>query len=73
MRQFANILKIKTALFIAVLAMMFVGFHQLLLSTAPNVFRAKEEDMSYAWFVPLFSLYILWQKRQKTRKKPKTK
>lgn len=65
MRQFANILKIKTALFIAVLAMMFVGFHQLLLSTAPNVFRAKEEDMSYAWFVPLFSLYILWQKRQK--------
>lgn len=65
MRQFANILKTKAALFIVVLSMMLVGFHQLLMSTAPNVFRAKEEDMSYAWFVPLFSLYVLWQKRQK--------
>ena len=25
--------------------------------------HAQEEDMSYGWFVPVFSLYVLWTKR----------
>ena len=24
---------------------------------------AEEEDMSFGWFVPLFSLYVLWTQR----------
>ena len=43
------------------------GFQALLLSHAPGVFNAVEEDMSYAWYVPLFSLYVLWTERAKVR------
>ena len=25
--------------------------------------HAQEEDMSFGWFVPVFSLYVLWTKR----------
>ncbi len=42
------------------------GFQDMLLNHAPNVFRAKEEDMSFAWFVPLYSLYVLWKERGET-------
>ena len=43
------------------------GFQELLLHHAPGVFNAKEEDMSYAWYVPLFSLYVLWTERDRIR------
>ncbi len=42
------------------------GFQEMLLNHAPNVFRAKEEDMSFAWFVPVYSLYVLWAERKRT-------
>ena len=42
------------------------GFQDMLLNHAPNVFRAKEEDMTFAWFVPLYSLYVLWKERGET-------
>ena len=29
--------------------------------------HAQEEDMSFGWFVPLFSLYVLWTKRAELR------
>ncbi len=33
-------------------------------SRAYSIFAfAEEEDMSFAWFVPLFSLYVLWGRR----------
>ena len=39
------------------------GFRELLLNHAPDAFNSPDEDMSYAWYVPLFSLYILWSER----------
>ena len=49
------------ATFIAVLW----GFQALLLDHAPHVFNAPEEDMSFAWYVPLFSLYVIWTERRR--------
>ena len=31
----------------------------------PGVISAPEEDMSFAWFVPLFSLYVVWTERRR--------
>ncbi len=49
---------------IATLAAMFYGFSGMY-GRAMSAFRAPEEDMDFAWFVPLFSLYILWSQRDK--------
>ena len=57
----------KPALFVVTLASMAWGFHAMLLHHAPDVFRTPQEDMSFAWFVPLFSLYVLWTERAKIR------
>ena len=45
------------------IASLFWGFSRLFLIDAPNVFSHAKEDMSYAWYVPLFSLYVLWRER----------
>lgn len=50
-------------LFTAFLSLLY-GFRIMLLYHAPDVFMAVEEDMSYAWFVPLFSLYVVWTERR---------
>ena len=42
-----------------------VGFWDLLAHHAPNIFRNHQEDMSFGWYVPLFSLYVLWTERKK--------
>lgn len=42
------------------------GYSTMILRHAPDVFRSPEEDMSYAWYVPLFSLYVIWTERRKT-------
>jgi len=36
----------------------------MLLSHAPDMFREPLEDMSYGWYVPLFSLYVAWRERR---------
>lgn len=41
------------------------GFNAMLLNHAPATFRAPEEDLTYGWFVPVFSLYVLWTEREK--------
>lgn len=41
------------------------GFRGMLLDRAPAIFHAVEEDMSFAWYVPLFSLYVIWRERKK--------
>ena len=46
------------------LAALLWGFHGLILYRAPGMFRAVEEDMSFGWYVPLFSLYVLWAERR---------
>ena len=42
---------------------MVVGFRAMLFDHLPGVFYAVEEDMDYAWFVPLFSIAVLWSER----------
>ena len=41
------------------------GFQALIFNHAPGVFNAKEEDMSFGWYVPLFSIYVIWAERKK--------
>ena len=57
---------IRVGLFAAALVALLVGYQLLLLRDAPSVFaNAREEDMSYGWYVPLFSLYVVWAERRK--------
>ena len=52
-------------LFVAAFASMIWGFRLLIFNHAPGVFSVPEEDLSYGWYVPLFSLYVLWIEREK--------
>lgn len=56
--------RLRAWLFAAAAASMLWGFRLLLLHHAPDMFAAKEEDLSYGWYVPLFSLYVLWTERR---------
>ena len=51
-------------LFLLSLAFLVYGFNALIFDHAPFSFSSPEEDMSYAWFVPLFSLYVIWKDRR---------
>ncbi len=59
--------KIRTGLFLASLAAVFAGFRAMLLWHLPGVFSSPNEDLSFGWYVPLFSLYVLWTERAKVR------
>jgi exosortase len=41
------------------------GFWDLLTRHAPGAFSNPQEDMSFGWYVPLFSAYVLWTERKK--------
>ena len=41
------------------------GYQLMLMRHLPSVFNDSLEDMSYGWYVPVFSLYVLWAERQK--------
>ena len=56
--------KIRAALFVATLLSMVWGFKLLLFDHAPAVFNGTMEDLSYGWYVPVFSLYVLWRERR---------
>ena len=58
-------LHIRVALFAASLLVMLFGYHLLLLRHAPSVFNDQMEDMSFGWYVPVFSLYVIWSERRK--------
>ena len=53
----------RLALFAATLATMCWGFSGMFLRAA-QVFSYDREDMSFGWYVPLFSLYVLWSERE---------
>lgn len=57
----------KFRLFLMAIALIAVviGFNSMILNHLPSMFLAPEEDMDYAWFVPLFSLAVIWMERQK--------
>ena len=54
----------RTVLFAVSCVALLAGYHLLLTSHAPAVFRDTLEDMSYGWYVPLFSLYVVWRERK---------
>ncbi len=56
---------VRAGLMAAVFAAMVPGFRTLLFSHAPMVFNDRMEDMSFAWYVPIFSLYVVWSERRK--------
>ena len=53
----------RTLLFAAVFASMIWGFRLMLFEHAPLAFNGEMEDLSYGWYVPVFSLYVLWRER----------
>lgn len=55
----------RIALMAGVFAAMAWGFHDMIFHHAPDMFRAEQEDMSFGWYVPLFSLYVVWTERRK--------
>ena len=56
---------IRVGLFAVSFLTMLLGYRLLLLEHAPTVFGEPLEDMSYGWYVPLFSLYVIWCERRK--------
>ena len=42
-----------------------LGFRTMLFDHLPAVFNTPAEDLSFAWYVPLFSLYVLWTERDR--------
>lgn len=48
---------------VAFLAMLW-GYRLLLTVHAPAIFMNPQEDLSYGWYVPLFSLYVLVRERR---------
>jgi exosortase len=63
MKRFRE-LHVRTALFAALLAALVYGFRQLVFVHAPMTFSDHVEDMSHGWYVPIFSLYVLWRERR---------
>ena len=57
-------LSIRTALFAVSFLAMLYGYWLMLSNHAPAMFASDIEDMSYAWYVPLFSLYVVWKERR---------
>jgi len=55
---------IRTALFAVSLLAMLYGYWLMLSGHAPAMFMSDIEDMSYAWYVPVFSLYVVWRERK---------
>ncbi|MBQ6135999.1 MAG: exosortase/archaeosortase family protein, partial [Kiritimatiellae bacterium] len=62
-----RVFDVRPWLMAAVFAAMVWGFRLMLFRHAPDAFRSPEEDMSFAWFVPLFSLYVVWTERGRIR------
>ena len=56
--------KIRATLFAATLLSMVWGFRLLIFDHAPDVFNSIIEDLSYGWYVPVFSAYVLWRERR---------
>lgn len=53
----------KCAFFAAGILSVCWGF-QAMFGHAAGVFRVPEEDLSYGWFVPVFSLFVMWRERR---------
>lgn len=56
----------RLCLFAAAVAAMLFGFRGMFFRVA-DAFTIPQEDMSFGWFVPLFSLYVLWTERRELK------
>lgn len=56
---------VRFALMLVTLASMVWGFHVLIFEHLPYIFSQPDEDMSYGWYVPIFSLYVMWTERKR--------
>lgn len=57
-------IQIRTGLFVLSLVAVAWGYQLMLTAHLPSVFNDPLEDMSYGWYVPIFSLYMLWRERR---------
>ena len=57
----------RAVLFGLCLAALAWGYQLMLTDHLPVAFSAVEEDLSYGWYVPLFSLYVLWREKDEIR------
>ena len=57
--------RLRLALLAVGFLLMVWGFQVLLFSHAPMIFNDPLEDLSFGWYVPLFSIYVLWTEREK--------
>lgn len=58
-------IKIRLGVLAGTLIAMVIGFRAMIFDHLPGVFAAPEEDLSFGWYVPLFSLYVLWTERRR--------
>lgn len=58
-------LHVRVGLFAVSLLAMLWGYRLMWMRHVPDVFNEPLEDMSYGWYIPLFSLYVVWQERRK--------
>lgn len=56
--------RMRLALLVLCFLCVLFGFKELLLVHAPAVFNDPLEDMSFAWYVPVFSMYVVWRDRK---------
>lgn len=57
-------LAFRTVLLTLTLASALWGYRLMFIDHLPTVFSAPQEDLSYGWYVPLFSAYVLWRERR---------
>lgn len=58
-------MKVRLGLLAVTFAAVLWGFQAMIFQHAPAAFRSAEEDLGYGWYVPLFSLYVLWTDRKR--------
>ena len=58
---------VRIGLFALSLLAVLWGYQLLILVHAPDVFSGVMEDLSYGWYVPVFSIYVLWHDRNEIR------
>ena len=58
-------LKVKLGLFALALALLVAGFKTLIFDQMPGLFQDPKEDLSFGWYVPLFSIYVVVVERKK--------
>ena len=55
---------LRTGLLAVALASMLWGYRLMFMDHLPVVFMSPLEDLSYGWYVPLFSAYVVWRERR---------